>query len=97
VAKAIYICFVKWSMDAYKKWGADPEYFNKNWMPKHDELMKKHGLKLAYNGTPFGLPEDACMVYEGGSDADKYKQFRQAVAAITPGILESANTIIVSL
>lgn len=97
MTKCIFICMIKWSAEAEKKNGEDPKYFPNSWMPKHEELMKKYGLKIAYSGTPFGVSEDACMIFEGGSDVSKYKEFREAVAAIAPGLVTSANTTIVSL
>ena len=73
------------------------DLYNSTWKPKHDELAKKHGLVLKYQGTPFGSSEDACLVYESDTELDGYRDFRWAIAAIEGGFVTSANTTIVAL
>ena len=81
------------------KWapGFTSDLYNNTWKPKHDELAKKHGLVLKYQGTPFGCSEDACLVYESDTELDGYRDFRWAVAAIEGGATLSADTTIVAL
>ena len=82
---------LKWSS------GFTMDHYNSTWKPKHDELAKKHGLLLKYQGTPFGSSDDACLVYESDTELDGYRDFRFAIATIEGGAVTSANTTIVAL
>ena len=76
---------------------ADPNYVENTWTPKYEELMKKYGLKLVYNGTPFGCPEDVCFIYESDVAVEKYRDFRFDMAISLPGSTFSSSTTIIAL
>ena len=97
MGKYLYISTVKWSSELAKKNTEDPNYILNKWMPAHDAIAKEHGLEVKYTGTPFGCPDDACLVYESDTGVDGYRDFRFAIARMPNNIISSANTTIVAL
>lgn len=97
MGKYLYISTVKWSSELGKKMAEDSNYIQNKWMPEHNALAEKHGLEVKYTGTPFGCPDDACMVYESDTEVDGYRDFRVAIARMPNNIISSANTTIVAL
>ena len=59
-----YICYCDLSSEGL---ALSPEKW-KEFFSKEDKLAEKHGVKIAFRGTPFGVSEDYVTVYE----TDKY-------------------------
>ncbi len=61
MGKYVYIRLIRWYERAFE---LGREYFEKTYMPKHDELCKKHNVKLLKFGGAYGTPHHAVFIYE---------------------------------
>jgi len=89
----MYISFVKWKDKAYE---LGEDFWLKTWIPKHDELCKKWGVKLLKMGIPFGTVETNVYVYDTDLELAKYQEFRNAITSITAGLFDYTKTTIVN-
>ena len=65
-----YICFCELSP---KGNALSPEKW-KEFFEKEDKLAEKHGVKIVFRGTPFGVSEDYVTVYKTDKNIDELMQ-----------------------
>ena len=72
MGKYVYIRFVKLTKerDALGK-----EFFQNTWWPKHDEICKKHDVKILKRGAVYGVPYNMAFIYETDKPLDEYVEF----------------------
>ena len=80
MGKYVYLSFVKWS-EAGNAMSMD--YWNNEWLPKHNEMCEKHKVKLLKWGIPFGTVEEGLFIYETDLPLAEYQLFRNDVTAIS--------------
>ena len=80
MAKYVYLCFVKWSEKAIAQ---GPEDFQ-NWLKKHAELCKEHGVEVVCQGSVFGVVEDMVIGYGTDMHRDAFQEFRGKVWNLYP-------------
>ncbi len=93
MGKYMYLSFVVWT-DKARELGSD--YFMNTWMPKHNEICEKWGVKLLKWGVPFGTVETHVYVYDTDLELAKYQDFRGEVVGIHEGLFDYTKTTIVN-
>ena len=77
MASTVFICSVKWRDEAKEK-GRD--YFGETWLPRHDEVCKRYGIRLLTWGLPFGVKEDHTFIYEGDVSVAEFMDFKGEIS-----------------
>ncbi|GAJ03059.1 unnamed protein product, partial [marine sediment metagenome] len=72
MGKYVYIRFIRWRNKALE---LGSEYWKNTWMPKHDELCVKHGVKLLKRGGVYGIQYHSAFIYETDKPLAEYIEF----------------------
>ena len=72
MSKYVYIRFIRWTNKGFE---LGREYFEKTWMPKHNELCDKHNIKLLKNGVVYGNPYNSAFIYETDKHLAEFIEF----------------------
>lgn len=86
----MYLSVVRWTDKA------NQTDFVNTWLPKHDEICEKWGVKFLKHGITFGTVETHVFVYDTDLDLAKYQDFRDEVTSILEGWFDYTKTTIVN-
>ena len=79
MGKYVYIRFIRWTKKARD---IGSEYYENTWMPKHDELCEKHGVKLLKMGGAYGSQYHSAFIYETDKPLAEFIEFTNDVGNI---------------
>ena len=93
MGKYVYIRFIRWNKIVFE---LGTEYWENTWMPKHDELCEKHGVKLLKRGGSYGNQYNSAWIYETDKPLAEFIEFTNDVGNLhEESIIDFTETITV--